>query len=283
MELETTEQKKKIPLVAGIVVGVFLLLALLIVLLPGGKGETPEETTLPTTETTQETFPEPSENVFIPLDFGYEGEYLTCLTAPSVRGIDISTFQKEVDWEQLKAAGFEFAILRAAYQGSEKGLYFEDEMVRTHYENAKAAGIKVGVYLFATSITPEEAVAGAEYVLNIVKDWQLDMPIVYDWEYVDSDYRNYGLDSRTLTDCAKAFCQTVEAAGFDSMVYFNPESSLNMMHLEELTDYGFWLAMYTDQMEYPYKIDMWQYTNQGSVPGIEGPVDINLYFPYDEE
>lgn len=282
MEQEVTEQKKKIPLAAGIVVGVFLLLALLIVFLPGGKGETTEETTLPTTETTQETFPEPSENVFIPLDFGYEGEYLTCLTAPSVRGIDISTFQKEVDWEQLKEADFEFAILRAAYQGSEKGQFFEDEMVRTHYENARAAGLKVGVYFFATSITPEEAVAGAEYVLNIVKDWQLDMPIVYDWEYVDSDYRNYGLDSRTLTDCAKAFCQTVEAAGFDSMVYFNPESSLNMMHLEELTDYGFWLAMYTDQMEYPYKIDMWQYTNQGSVPGIEGPVDINLYFPYDE-
>ena len=282
MEQETIVQKNKIPLVAGIVVGVFLLLALVIVLLPGGKEETPEETTLPTTETTQETYPEPSENVFIPLDFGYEGEYLTCLTAPSIRGIDISTFQKEVDWEQLKEAGFEFAILRAAYQGSEKGLYFEDDMVRIHYENAKAAGFKVGVYLFATSITPEEAVTGAQFVLNIVKDWQLDMPIVYDWEYVDSDYRNYGLDSRTLTDCAKAFCRTVEEAGYDSMIYFNPDSSLNMMHLEELTEFGFWLAMYTDQMEYPYKIDMWQYTNQGSVPGISGPVDINLYFPYDE-
>lgn len=282
--METMIQKKNIPLVAAIIVGVFLVLALVIVLLPGGKDAPPAETTEPTTaETTEETFPEPSENVFIPLDFGYEGEYLTCLTANSVRGIDISEFQQEVDWEQLKEAGFEFAILRAAWQGSEKGLFFEDALVRTHYRNAKAAGMKVGVYLFATSIAPEEAVAGAEFVMNIVKDWELDMPIVYDWEYVDSDYRNYGLDSRTLTDCAKAFCRTVEAAGYDSMVYFNPESSLNMMYLEELTSHGFWLAMYSDQMDYPYKIDMWQYTNQGSVPGISGPVDINLFFPYDDE
>lgn len=281
--METMVQKNKIPLIAVIVVGVFLLLALVIVMLPGGEEAPAAETTeLTTVPTTQETFPEPSENVFIPLDFGYEGEYLTCLTAPSVRGIDISEFQQEVDWQQLKEAGFEFAILRAAWQGSEQGLFFEDALIRTHYENAKAAGMKVGVYLFATSITPEEAVTGAEFILNIVKDWELDMPIVYDWEYVDSDYRNYGLDSRTLTDCAKAFCRTVEAAGFDSMVYFNPDSSLNMMYLEELTEHGFWLAMYTDQMTYPYKIDMWQYTNQGSVPGIAGPVDINLYFPYDE-
>ena len=84
-----------------------------------------------------------------------------------------------------------------------------------------------------------------------------------------------------LTDCTKAFCNTVDAAGYDSMVYFNPDQSRKQMYLEELVDYGFWLAMYSDHMTYEYKVDMWQYTCTGTVPGISGNVDINLFFPYE--
>ena len=106
------------------------------------------------------------------------------------------------------------------------------------------------------------------------------MPLVYDGEFIKEGYRTDIVDARMLTDFTLAFCRTVEEAGYDAMVYFNPEQSRKKMYLQELTDYGFWLAIYTDQMDYPYKVDMWQYTCTGSVPGINGNVDINLYFPY---
>ena len=74
-------------------------------------------------------------------------------------------------------------------------------------------------------------------------------------------------------------CDTIEAAGYESMVYFNPRQSEKQMYLEELTDYKFWLAKYDTTLEYPYAIHMWQYTCEGTVPGISGHVDLNLYFP----
>ena len=88
------------------------------------------------------------------------------------------------------------------------------------------------------------------------------------------------MDARTLTDCIKTFCSRVEAEGYKSMIYFNPHFHENeVLYLDELTDYHFWLAMYDTRMDYPYQIDMWQYSCTGSVPGITGDVDLNLYLP----
>jgi GH25 family lysozyme M1 (1,4-beta-N-acetylmuramidase) len=86
-------------------------------------------------------------------------------------------------------------------------------------------------------------------------------------------------DPDILTDCTLAFLQTVEAAGYRPMVYFNRTQSWKYLNLEELKQYEFWLAAYTQRMKFEYKIDMWQYTSEGSVPGITGPCDINIYFP----
>ena len=139
----------------------------------------------------------------------------------------------------------------------------------------------MGGYFFSQSISPEEAAEEARYAMSIVEGWELDMPLVYDWEFIQEGYRTDVVDARLLTDCTKAFCDTVKAEGYKAMVYFNPTQSRKQMYLEELTDYGFWLAMYSDEMSYEYKVDMWQYTCTGSVPGIDGNVDINLFFPYE--
>lgn len=220
---------------------------------------------------------------FSPEDFVLdENGYMTCLSQTCIRGIDVSTHQKEIDWVQVKNAGFEFVMIRLGYRGSVQGLLFEDEWAQSHYQGAKAAGLKVGGYFFSQAVTVEEAKEEARYAMQIIQDWELDMPLVYDWELIQEDYRNADLDARTLTDCVKAFCDTVEQAGYTSMVYFNPDVSSTRIYLEELSDYDFWLAMYHDEMVYPYKVDMWQYTCTGSVPGIQGNVDIDLYFPYDE-
>lgn len=260
-----------------------LFLCAMLVLLPPQEEE-PAPTEAPTTAPTQETtLPPPEENVFTPMDFGYDGEYMTCLTAPSIRGIDVSTFQKEIDWEQVKAAGFEFVIIRLGFRGFGEGTMEEDEWAQRNYLGARKAGLKIGGYFFSQAITVEEAIEEAEYVLQIVDGWQVDLPLVFDWEYIGPEYRTGNMTARMLTDCTKAFCDTIEEAGYESMVYFNPRQSEKQMYLEELTDYKFWLAMYSDEMGYPYKVDMWQYTCTGSVPGINGNVDINLLFPYDEE
>ena len=258
-----------------------LLVLFVAVLLPQSGKKPPEQTAQEETEL-RTTLPPPVENVFTPKDFAYEGDYLTCLTDESVLGIDVSKYQGEIDWQQVKDAGIEFVIIRLGYRGyGAAGGLNEDPMAQENYQGAKEAGLKVGAYFFSQAITVEEAREEAQYAMELAKDWQMDMPLVYDWECLAEDYRTMGVDARLLTDCTIAFCDTVAAAGYTPMIYFNPNQSHKQMFLAELTGYGFWLAMYSDQMDYQYKVDMWQYTNEGTVPGISGNVDINLYFPYE--
>ena len=82
-----------------------------------------------------------------------------------------------------------------------------------------------------------------------------------------------------LTDMLRYFCDEMSGRGFDPMIYFNWTQSSKMLYLNELEDYPFWLALYQDRMTFPYRVEMWQYTSEGSVPGIEGDVDINVYIP----
>ena len=275
-----TQTKKNVLLIVLTLISTFLLVSLFVGLFSQIKRPASQEET-GNMSTEQTTLPAPTENIFTPLDFAYDGQYLTCTTAPCIRGIDVSTHQKEIDWTQVKEAGFEFVMIRLGYRGSIEGLLFEDEWAQRNYQGAKAAGLKVGGYFFSQSVSVEEAKEEAEYALDIIEGWELDMPLVYDWEFLQEGYRTDIVDTRLLTDCTKTFCDTVKKAGYAPMVYFNPSQSRKQMHLEELTDYGFWLAMYSDQMTYEYKVDMWQYTCTGSVPGIKGNVDINLFFPYD--
>ena len=263
--------------------GILLLCAVVLLTVELQKVDTvTPATTDPTTASTAPTLPQPPFNPLQPGDFAFREDYLACLTAPSVLGIDVSEWQTQVDWQQVKAAGVEFVMLRAGWRGSEQGVLTVDTCAQSHYEGAAAAGLKVGVYFFSQSISPAEAVEEANFLLGIIKDWNLSMPVVYDWEYISADSRTGNMDARTLTDCAKAFCDTVAAAGYEPMVYFNTSQSFDLLYLQELTDYKFWLAQYRNALEYPYRVDMWQYTNTGSVPGIDGNVDINLFFPWED-
>lgn len=276
--------KRKILITAVVVLALLLVGLLLLTALLHRNAPKPStgETTESVPETT--TLPPPTENVFTPMDFAYDGDYLTCLTDESYLGVDVSSYQKDVDWEKVREAGFTFAMLRVGFRGyGQSGVLMADKYAQTNYEKATAAGLKVGVYFFSQAITVEEAVEEADFVLQLIEGWDLQMPVVYDWECLAEDYRTVGVDSRTLTDCTKAFCDRIRQAGYEPMVYFNPSQSRTQLILAELVDYKFWLAMYSDYMTYEYKVDMWQYTNQGSVPGIKGNADINLWFPYGAE
>jgi len=219
-------------------------------------------------------------NRYSEVDFAYEGDYLTCLAGESVLGIDVSSYQGQIDWEAVRQAGVEFVIIRVAGRGyGASGVLYDDDSAQANYEGATAAGLKVGAYFFSQAITVEEAQEEAAYILEKTAHWDMEMPIVFDWECEGEEYRTYGLSERTLTDCTLAFCQSGEEAGREAMIYFNPAQHNKQFYIEELTAYDFWLAMYSDFMTYPYHIDMWQYTRHGTVPGIDGDVDINLYLP----
>ena len=277
-----------------LVLGALLILGILIFIMVELKKPLPQiqETSVPTVSTVpatseatlppETTEPKPEKNPIGLGDFAMKGDYLSCLTAPSVLGIDVSFWQGNIDWNRVKEAGVEFAIIRAGWRGSEEGVLAEDDFAQANYAGAKKAGVKVGAYFFSQAISIQEAVEEANYLLEIIDGWEVDMPIVYDWEFVGADSRTSKMDARTLTDCTKAFCETIDAAGYTPMIYFNADQSYASVYLEELTDYGFWLAQYDTVLNYPYKIDMWQYTETGSVPGIDGNVDINLYFPWEE-
>lgn len=268
---------------------ILLVIGALIILRPH---ERPPEVETTLTETTVETTA-PAETVTEPAsllpanpygrnDFQYYGDYLTCVSGESIMGIDVSRYQGDIDWEKVRSAGVEFAIIRVGGRSyGDDGELYADDNAYINYLGAREAGIKVGVYFFAQAINVTEAREEAAFVLDKIEGWELDMPVVYDWEHVSSQARTADVGITTLTNCTREFCQAIEEAGYEAMIYFNPTQAEKRVDLEQLMEYKFWLAMYSDRMTYPYKVDMWQYTDQGTIPGIEGYVDINLFFPYE--
>lgn len=215
-------------------------------------------------------------NLYGPEDFSYDSNgFLTCLSGEAVLGIDVSHHQENVDWAQVKAAGVEFVMVRLGNRGYSTGGLSKDRYVQQNLEGARAAGLNVGAYFYSQAISVEEAREEAELALEILDGFQLDLPLAYDWE---QEERTADITARMLTDCTLEFCRIVEDAGYEAMVYFNTHQAVELLYLEELTAYPWWLALYDGDMTFPYRMDMWQYTQTGSVPGIAGNVDVNLLF-----
>lgn len=222
------------------------------------------------------------ENPYSPADFRLENGFLTCTAGKSLLGIDVSEYQKDIDWETVKAAGVEYVFIRVGWRGTESGSLNEDKRAQEYYAGAKAAGLQIGAYFFSQAISMAEAAEEAAFALQVVADWEMDLPMVYDWEYAGEEARTADMDRRTLTNCTRVFCRRVEDGGLEPMVYFNGSQAQHLLYLEELTEFPFWLAQYREGMDFPYRVDYWQYTGEGTVPGIGVPVDINLRLIYEE-
>lgn len=241
------------------------------------KATQPEEETLPSVEPVIE----PEANPYGRLDFQYDrNNYLYCLRQRSYPGVDVSAFQKDIDWQQVKDSGIRFAMLRLGYRGYESGKLVKDEYIDQNLENTKAVGMPIGAYFFSQALTIKEVDEEIDFMLEILGDYELQMPIVLDWEIPAGDkVRTKNMDAPTLTALQEHFCKTMVEKGYTPMVYFNWHQSNTLLYLNELERYPFWLALYSDRMIYPYHVEMWQYTASGRVPGIQGDVDINVYMP----
>lgn len=225
------------------------------------------------------SLPLSEERNWSPTDFSWQDGFLQCDAGTVVTGIDVSSHQQEIDWQQVKQAGIEFVFVRLGYRGYETGSLTEDALAIQNLDGARAAGLSVGAYVFSQALDIGEAEEEAAFALRILAGRKLDLPLVFDWEYVSKDARTGGMDRRTLTDCTLAFCRAVEKAGYEPMVYFNGSQARDLLYLEELSGYRFWLAQYDHTLPFPCRADFWQYTDSGEVPGISGKVDLNLIFP----
>ena len=237
------------------------------------------EPTVSETEPEDPTIP-PEPNPYDRFDFQYNRKnYLLLQNVDSSPGIDVSAFQGNIDWEAVAASGIEFAIVRLGYRGYESGKLVKDDYAARNLAGARAAGLKVGAYFFSQALNAKEVDEEIAFMMDVLDGFLPDMPLVLDWEIPASNARTARMDARTLTDIQLHYCKTITDKGYEPMIYFNWYQSEHLYYLSELEDYPFWLALYQDRMTYPWRVEMWQWTCTGRVPGINGDVDINVYMP----
>lgn len=215
-----------------------------------------------------------------PSTFYMEGGRMCCSDrkVKLTHGIDVSSHQGVIDWNAVKEDGIDFAFIRVGYRGygTEGNLRLDDnyEMNLTH---AAEAGIKVGVYFYSQAITEDEAKEEAELLLSAIEDYDLDLPVVYDWEInTASGSRTKNIPADTVNACTKAFCKRIKKAGYDTIVYFNTDWGYRIFDLSLFTGSQFWLAQYRAQPNFYYNIDYWQYSAKGKVDGISTDVDLDV-------
>ena len=211
----------------------------------------------------------------------YEGDVTLAESAgmDTRKGIDVSKFQGKINWKKVANDGIDFAYMRLGYRGYGSGKIVLDETFEYNIEKSTAAGLDVGVYFFTEAVNEKEAVEEAEFVLENLEDYKVDLPIVLDVEEsASSDSRTKDLTKEDRTKAVIAFCERIKEAGHEVMIYGNTKSLMVMMDNEKLEDYDKWFAYYKYPLRFPYKMKMWQYTSSGTVDGIDGGVDINIMF-----
>ena len=194
-------------------------------------------------------------------------------------GIDVSRWNEEINWEKVKEAGIQYAILRVGYRGSVTGALVEDWYFKQNIEGATKAGMPVGLYFFTQAVNEVEAVEEASMVLALCKEYDIKYPIFIDTEGAGGDGRADKLTPDQRTAVCQAFCQTIRNAGYEAGIYASKNWFNNNLKTEILPDNIYlWLAEYGDAVTYEGKYHLWQYTSSGRVGGIEGRVDLNLSY-----
>ena len=193
-------------------------------------------------------------------------------------GIDVSKWNKEIDWQAVKEEGIEFAIIRCGYRGAASGALVIDPMYEQNIKGAIDAGIPVGVYFFTQAINEVEAVEEASMVINLIEDYDVDYPVFLDSESAGGKGRADKLDAEERTKIHETFLETVSAAGYETGIYASKNWLNDRINMTDLSTYKTWLAEYADVPSYDEYYHMWQYTSKGTVDGIETHVDLNLCY-----
>ena len=216
-------------------------------------------------------------NTYTAADFTPAGGYLSC--EGGRMGIDVSAYQKNIDWQAAANSGIEFAFLRCGYRGCSAGTIREDSCFRANLRGVESAGLDWGVYFFSQALDEQEAVEEAEYVLSLLGGRVPTLPVMFDWEVVEMEgSRSYGQGD--LSARADAFCKRLEKAGVPAGIYCSVQQGYHQYDIRVLDRHALWLACPgTTAPAFYYAADYWQYSFTGSVPGIVGDVDLDLWLP----
>ena len=206
---------------------------------------------------------------------GYDDEIYT-----SRQGVDVSHHQGSIDWNKVKEAGIEFAVLRIGYRGyGQAGTVNPDKEFKRNIEEAQAAGIDIGVYFFSQAVNEDEAREEADFVLKNLEGYELQLPVVYDPESIlNAPARTDNVSGEQFTKNTIVFCEAIKEAGYTPMIYSNMLWEAFEFDMEQLDMYQFWYADYEKLPQTPYAYEIWQYTNVGHVDGINGDVDLDIQF-----
>jgi GH25 family lysozyme M1 (1,4-beta-N-acetylmuramidase) len=189
-------------------------------------------------------------------------------------GIDVSSAQQEIDWGRVAESGVEFALIRAGRGfASEAKPMAEDDYFRENLAGATAAGLDVGVYFYTYAITPAEAVEEAQFLINLIEDYEIAYPVVLDME---EDFKS--LDKDDFTEIALAFTGEITDAGYFPMLYSNPWWISVHLDMERLGDIAVWIADWGQKTSYAGDYYMWQYSAAGKVSGVSTDSDMNVSY-----
>ncbi len=199
-------------------------------------------------------------------------------------GIDVSKWQGKIDWQKVKNAGIDFAIIRIGYR-AENGQIYRDSNAEYNIQQAQKFGILIGVYFFSAAANQKEAIEEAQWTVAAIKGYPISYPVVYDCEgFKNNDSRMHSLTVEQRTENALSFLDTVKKSGYEGMFYgsksdLSDNTVFNIAKIEE--KYKIWVAQYknppypqSQRPDYNGRYDMWQYTNKGIVSGVEGNCDM---------
>ena len=192
----------------------------------------------------------------------------------SMRGIDVSTYQRNVDYKKLKAAGVQFVIIRAGFGDVISYPHQKDPMFESHYSAAKAAGLHVGAYWYSYATTVAGAKREAQGFLQTIKGKQFDMPV-----YIDLEERSQFNTGRTnCSAMVKAFCDTLEAANYWAGLYISRSPLQDYITTDVANKYSLWVAEYASRCNYSGTVDIWQYTSSARYNGYNGNLDADICY-----
>lgn len=192
-------------------------------------------------------------------------------------GVDVSFYQGEIDWKAAAKDGVEFAMIRCGYRGSSEGELFKDEQFEKNMKGAAEAGIKTGVYFFSQATGAVEGAEEALFVLDLIRDYKISMPVAFDWEPLDGS-RSSSISSSDLTSAAVVFCEMIKDAGYEPAVYFFRALGYFRYDLSRLAGYEFWVGAPGPYPDFYYRHGMWQFSCTGKIDGIEGDTDLDISF-----
>ena len=191
-------------------------------------------------------------------------------------GVDVSDHNEQIDWETVADQGVTFAFVRLGYRGMSDGELYYDDYYAANLDGARAAGLEVGAYFFSQAITTEEAVQEAELAISLLDGRSLELPVVFDHEAPEGSSRAADISGEDLTAAALAFCERMEAAGYQTMIYGN-QYDLIRFDMAQLGDRPLWYAEYVWQPTATYAFSYWQFAAaDGAIAGIPGEVDLDI-------